>query len=101
MGTSGRLAKLILLLVAAAFLALFTIQNIDRTSVLTLDLGVVAYALAEPQPIPFMVLAAFGTGLLVAGFLGIYQRLVLAKRIRELEREVATAGLQAADDDWS
>ncbi len=101
MGRSGRLLKLILLLIAAAFMALFTIQNLGRTSVLSLDLGVVAYQFAEPQPIPYIVLSAFGIGLLLAGFLGIFQRMALAKRIRELEREAATAGLKAPDDDWT
>ena len=101
MGRSGRLLKLILLLVAAAFAALFTIQNIERTSVLSLDIGVVAYQFAEPQPIPYIALSAFGIGLLLAGFLGIFQRMSLAKKVRELEREVATTGLKAPDDDWT
>ncbi len=101
MGRSGRLFKLILLLLAAAFLALFTVQNIGRTSVLSLDLGVVAYQLAAPQPIPYIVLASFGTGLLLAGFLGIFQRMALAKHIRKLEREATTASLKAAEDDWT
>ena len=89
------------MLTAAAFLALFTIQNLGRTSELSLDLWIVAYKLSQPQPIPFMLLAAFGAGLLLAGFLGIFQRMGLAKRIRELEREAATAGLKAPDDDWT
>ena len=82
-------------------MALFTIQNLGRTSVLSLDLGVVAYQFAEPQPIQYIVLSAFGIGLLLAGFLGIFQRMAMAKRIRELEREAATAGLKAPDDDWT
>ena len=93
--------KLFLLLLSAAFLGLFTVQNIERTSLLSLDLGVVAYQLTVPQPIPFMVLGAFGAGLLLAGFLGIFQKMGLAKRIRDLEREVASAGLKAPDDDWT
>lgn len=101
MGRSGRFFKLFLLLIAAAFLALFTIQNLGRTSTLSLDLGVVAYGLVEAQPIPYMVLTAFGAGLLLAGFLGIFQRMAMAKRIRELEREAATASLKTPDDDWT
>ena len=101
MSHSGRLLKLILLVVAAAFLSLFTVQNLGRTAELSLDLGLVAYRLSHPQPIPYMLLASFGTGLLLAGFLGIFQRMGMAKRIRQLEREAATAGLKAADDDWT
>lgn len=101
MSHSGRLLKLILLVVAAAFLSLFTVQNLGRTAELSLDLGLVAYRLSQPQPIPYMLLASFGTGLLLAGFLGIFQRMGMAKRIRQLEREAATAGLKAADDDWT
>lgn len=101
MGHSGRWIKLILLVFAAAFLALFTVQNLSRTSELSLDLGLVAYKLAEPQPIPYMLLTAFGAGLLLAGFLGIFQRMGMTKQIRNLERDAATAGLKAPEDDWT
>ncbi len=101
MGNTGRWFKLIVLLLAAAFLALFTIQNLGRTSDLSINLWLVAYKLKAPQPIPYMLLFAFGSGLLLAGFLGTINRMGLQRRLREIERDAARANLSNQDDDWT
>jgi uncharacterized integral membrane protein len=100
-GHSGRWIKLILLCLAAAFVALFTVQNMGRESELSLNLWVVAYKLKAPVPIPYMLLTAFGSGLLLAGFLGIIQRMGLARKLRDLEQDTARSSLREPDDDWT
>ena len=101
MGNSGRWLKLIGLILAAAFAALFTVQNLGRTADLSLNLWVVAYKLKTPQPIPYMLLTAFGSGLLVAGLLGMINRLGLQRKVRELEREVIRTNAAPTPDDWT
>ena len=101
-GHAGRWIKLIVLGLAVAFIALFTIQNLGRTSDLSLNLWVVAYKLKEPQPIPYMLLAAFGSGLLIAGILGSLNRLGVQRKLRTLEQEAARSHVGApAQDDWT
>jgi uncharacterized integral membrane protein len=100
-GHTGRWFILIVLVLAAAVGALFTIQNGSRVSDLSLDLMVVAYQLKNPAPIPYMLWAAFGSGLLLAGSWGTFQRLGLQRRVRDLEQEVARNSLRAQDDDWT
>ena len=101
MGNTGRWFKLIVLFLAVAFVALFTIQNLGRTSDLSINFWIVAYKLKVPQPIPYMLLFAFGSGLLLAGFLGTLNRMGLQRRLRELERETARSNLSSQDDDWT
>ena len=101
MGHAGRWFILIVLGLAAAVGALFTIQNSERVSELTLNLWLVAFQLDAPQPIPYLLWAAFGGGLLLAGALSSAQRIGLQRRVRDLEQEVARASLRASDDDWS
>ena len=101
MGTTGRWIKLFVLCLAAAFIALFTIQNLSRTSDLSLNLWVVAFKLKTPQPIPFMLLASFGSGLLLAGFFGILNRMGLQRRLREAEGQAARNSAQPSEDDWT
>ena len=101
MGNTGRWLKLTVLFLAAAFVALFTIQNLGRTSDLSINLWLVAYKLKTPQPIPYMLLFAFGSGLLLAGFLGTLNRMGLQRRLRDLERESARSNISNQDDDWT
>ena len=101
MGHAGRWFILIVLGLAAAVGSLFTIQNSERVSDLTLNLWVVAFQLDTPQPIPYLLWGAFGAGLLLAGGLSSAQRISLQRRVRDLEQDVARAGLRASDDDWS
>ncbi len=101
MGHIGRWFLLIVLVCAVAVGALFTIQNSMRVTDLSLNLWVVAFELKQPQPIPYLVIGAFGLGLIVAGALSSLNRLGLQRKVRELEREVARASMRAPDDDWT
>ena len=101
MGISGRWIAILLLLFTAAVGALFTIQNVERVTDLSLNLWVVAFQLQGPQPIPYLLWGAFGGGLLLAGGVGTIQRMGLQRRVRDLEQEVARASLRTTDDDWT
>lgn len=63
--TVGRWILLILLLIGGGVGALFTIQNLSRTSELSLDLFFVGFELQKALPVPYLLGAAFGVGLLV------------------------------------
>ena len=101
MGKTSRWFILIGIVVAVAIGALFTIQNSMRMATLSLNLWVVAFELKDPQPIPYLVIGAFGVGLLVAGTLGSMNRMGLQRRIRQLEHDVARGSLRSTDDDWT
>ena len=101
MSNSGRWFSIVVLVLAAAFGGLFTVQNVERVSDLSLNLWVIAFQLQDPQPIPYLLWAAFGIGLLIAGTLGSLQRIALQRRVRALEQDVARASLRASDDDWT
>ncbi len=101
MGNTGRWFSIAVLILTAAFGGLFTIQNGERVSDLTLNLWVVAFQLKDPQPIPYLLWAAFGIGLVLSGTVGSIQRMALQRKVRELEQDVARASLRASDDDWT
>ena len=101
MGSAGRWFTLSVIVVAAAVGALFTLQNIERVTHLSLDLWVTAFQLKSPQPVPYLLWAAFGFGLLLAGSLASIQKTGQQRRIRELEQDVARASLRTSDDDWT
>ena len=101
MGSTGRWFTLTVIVVAAALGTLFTLQNVERVTHLSLDVWVTAFQLKSPQPVPYLLWVAFGSGLLLAGTLGSIQRLGQQRRIRELEQDLARASLRSADDDWS
>ena len=101
MGQVGRWLILFGLVATAALGALFAIQNSSRMTELSLNLWIVAFELAEPQPVPYLILGAFGVGLILAGALGSFNRLGLQRKIRKLEQEIARSSLRAADDDWT
>ena len=101
MGQVGRWFILVMLVLAAALGGLFTIQNSSRLTELSINLWVVAFELSEPQPIPFLILGAFGFGLILAGALGSFNRMGLQRKIRDLERQVARSDTQTNDDDWT
>ena len=102
MGRTSRWLMLIVIVSAVAVGALFTIQNSVRLTNLSLNLWVVAFELKEAQPVPYLLLGAFGGGLVLAGALGSISRLGLQRRIRELEQDVARGNLRdSTDDDWT
>jgi hypothetical protein len=98
----GRIVSYALLIIALVIGVLFTVQNLERTSDLSLDLWLVAYHLAEPQPIPYLLWGALGVGLIIAGAAGVLMRMGVQRRVRELEQQVARANLSSTpDDDWT
>ena len=101
MGQVGRWFILIVLVPTVALGALFTIQNSSRVTDLSINLWVVAFELAEPQPVPFLILGAFGAGLILAGALGSFNRMGLQRKLRELERQAAQSNTRTTDDDWT
>ena len=101
MGHTSRWFLLIVLVLAVAVGALFTLQNSMRLTELSLNLWFVAFQLEDPQPIPYLLLGSFGGGLILAGAIGTFNRMSLQRRVRDLEQEVARASLRTADDDWT
>jgi uncharacterized integral membrane protein len=85
--------------------ALFAVQNSARTVQLSLDLGFVAWQLAEPMPVPLLVGLSFGSGLLIgAGVISI-KAMQLAARARRLEQQVgiqsfASGGAKRDPGSW-
>lgn len=100
-GTTGRWFFLLVIVATAALGTLFTVQNLERVTDLSLNLWVVAFALKTPQPIPYLLWGAFGSGLLIAGSVGIVQRGALQRKIRSLEQDAVRAGSQSTGDGWS
>jgi uncharacterized integral membrane protein len=77
---------------------MFVMQNSARTTELSFDIGVAAWKLAAPVPVPVLMgVCAAGGGLLV-GVLGLASRVRLQRRVRQLEQEMALRGTPAAPD---
>ena len=99
--TAGRWVTLVVVLLVVLVATMLTIQNLGRTSDLSLDLFFSAWHLNQPLPLPYLLWAAFGGGLLLGGGWGILSRSGAQRRVRELEQELARASLKRADDDWT
>lgn len=56
---------LLLLLLLAGVASLFWVQNSARTATLSLDLGLAAWQLARPVPIPALMAICAGSGMLL------------------------------------
>ncbi len=63
--TPGRWIMLISLLLVGGVAALFTVQNLNRMSGLSLDLFFVGFELKDALPVPYLLGGAFGVGLLM------------------------------------
>lgn len=78
-------------------LALFWVQNMGRTTQLSLDFGLFAWQLSEPIAITNLVGLAFTAGL-VCGVLPFATLTVKSRRrARRLEQELAVAGITRQD----
>ena len=95
-----RITAAILALLVIVVAALFTIQNLSRTSDLSLSLGFYGVHLQDPLPVPYLVWGALGIGLLIGGGWGIQQRIASGKKVRELQRKLARASLSEGGDPW-
>lgn len=81
---------LVVLLAALGFVTwLFAVQNSARTTVLSLDLGVVAFQTAGALSIPALLGATFGGGFLLALVIVLPRMAAQGRRVRALERQVA------------
>jgi hypothetical protein len=84
---------------------LFTIQNMSRTSGLSLDLWLAGLQLGEAQPVPYLLWTAFALGLLAGVGWGIRSRRVYGQRIRKLEADLVRLELGKAPEpdnsDWA
>ena len=91
--------KLALVGIAAFSIFAFTVQNSSRTTQLSLDIGVAAWKLMDPAPIPMLMWACFVLGAVMTWAAGMRRNLVLARRVRQLEQEMALAGKSATPKD--
>lgn len=76
--------------------ALFSVQNAERTVVLSLDLGVAAWQIRDPVPAPLLIGVCFGSGFLVGGLLVSIRAVRLSSRVRALESQLAVAGIASS-----
>jgi len=102
--TASRWFMLVVVLLVVGLLALFTVQNLGRTTDLNLDLWVWAAHLRQPVPVPYLLLGALGVGLVLGGVWGLAGRVTAASRIATLEQDLARSNLQhgsaGSDDPW-
>jgi len=97
---AGKAITLTVVALVVLLAALFTVQNFSRLSDLSLDLGLVAMHLKQPQPLPVLMWGAFFVGL-ISGLVGavLLGRGSRPERIRH--SGLAGAGMGATSDDWS
>lgn len=99
--SAGRWVTLVVVLLVVLVAFMFTVQNVQRTSDLSLDLFFSAWHLGKAIPVPYLLWGAFGGGLLLGGGWGMLSKLAVQRRVRDLEQELARASLKRADDDWT
>ncbi len=92
-----RWLKLVVAVVVLVPLAAFFVQNSSRTTVLSFDLGVAAWALSSPISVPSLMAACFFAGALAALGWGLWARAALARKVRVLEQELALRGSARSD----
>lgn len=102
---AARWTLLVVVLLVAGLLALFTVQNLGRTTDLSLDLWVYAAHLRQPLPVPYLLLGCFLGGLIAGVGWGLVSKMSSAQRIADLEQDLARASLGRAssgpsDDPW-
>lgn len=95
-----RWLKLTLVVLVLATGAAFTVQNTGRTTQLSLDVGFAAWRLAHPVTVSALVWASFGAGLLLAGTWGLLRSAALARKVRQLEQQVALGSARSTTDTW-
>lgn len=79
----------------------FTMQNMSRTTGLSLNLGLWAWRLRQPVAIPALIWGSFGLGLVVAGGWGWVRSSALTRRVRKLEQELALTSVRGGGTDWA
>lgn len=74
---------------------LFVIQNRLRVTELSLDLGFVAWKLAEPVAIPYLLMGTLGAGVLLGVLLSYFWR-----RRREHSESYGSESASSASESW-
>ncbi len=85
--------KLGLFLFVALTVTAFVIQNSSRSTELSFDAYFAAWKLVSPVSVPAVMAFCFGTGALTAWAVGLRARVQLARRVRQLEQEMALRGV--------
>ena len=81
--------------------AAFAIQNAGRTTELSLNLGVAAWALAEPVRVPTLMGACVLAGAMVAAAAGWARTTRLRRRVEELEQQALLNRASVRAHAWS
>ena len=80
--------------------ALFVLQNGERATQLSLDLGFRAWELRRPITVPLLIAVCFSSGLIVAGVpLGL-RSLRLQSKVRRLEQMRPAVPDEASQERW-
>lgn len=93
--------KWLLVVLALLTIVAFTMQNMSRTTGLSLNLGLWAWKLREPVAVPALLWGSFGVGLVVAGAWGWLRSSTLSRRVRKLEQELALTSVRGGGTDWA
>ena len=88
---------LVLVVLLAVVLTAFTLQNSSFRAPLQLDLCVAAWKLRSPVGVPLLMWSSFGAGALLAGGWFAVRASSLARKVRQLEQEIAMAAPRAKD----
>ena len=103
--SGGKVLSIFLKLSVLGVATLFTIQNMSRTSGLSLDLWVVGLQLGKPQPVPYLLGSALACGLILGVGWGIQSKRKANQKIRQLESDLVRMELgrapEPASSDWS
>lgn len=92
--TPLRWTLLVVVLLVLGVLSLFVVQNLGRTTDLSLDLWVWAAHLRQPVPVPWLLLGTFAAGFLLGGGWGLVGRIRANSRVEQLEQDLARASLR-------
>lgn len=76
------------MLATGTVVSLFWVQNISRTTQLSIDFGFAAAQLPQPVPIPALLAGTFGAGFVLAFFGMLFRSAGQSRRIRKLEQEL-------------
>jgi len=99
MNRAKLITGIILVLLVAGLSALFFFQNQAFEAELGMNLGVWAGKLPAPVPVPAAVLVAGFGGVLLGWGWGSLRSFGLARRVKQLEAQQASAAIRQ-DDNW-
>lgn len=95
------LLRLLVLGTTALVSVAFVVQNMSRTTGLSLNLGFAAWRLADPVAVPVLMGVCFVGGFAVTALFATLRGLRLRARIARLEQEALLAKASARTEDWT